>query len=645
MKNIGIFDPEGKNKNPFTGEKYSENYKILSNKWKNYPIYKDSEKILELMKNNRVLMIQSGTGSGKTVIIPKLALHRGNYKKNVVITGPKRTVTSSNADFAAKCLDVNLGSEVGYRYRGMSMVSDKTKLLFATDGLVLAWLKSGSEQFKNIDTLILDEVHERTVRMDLLLGLLKEALNKYKNLHLVLMSATIDVSPYKKFYKSLKLYSSPGAKLFPVKLHFLENKINPMFVLDEAGKIAIKILKSNPTQNILVFVPSANNCESGCKKLHKLLQKEKITALCAPLYSGLEQEKQDIAIKQGENQPIKVVFSTNVAESSVTVENLGYVIDTGYEWQPSYEPKKKLFLLEKKFASKAQLKQRHGRVGRVSEGSVYTLYTKKMFDKFLDYPIPDIQKSNLVQNTLELLVTYKTKSSLEKLWNKMMAVPSKQLRDDAWNELERLKLVNKTKITDLGLQVAEIKTDPIYGRLLIEAKENGVLLEMLAFISLSTVANTFTKWVLNLSFNNPVENIFKEWFDENGDPWTLLKLYITWKLVDDDEKEEWCLERNINHKLLTHVKSHYLTLKRMILPNSSNKTRFYFEETDYIPIIKNIFKSVLRPLTKVNDKGVYVDDMGNKCIWPYGVKYPEKACCLSGTVMGMNKIWWYVIGL
>ena len=162
---IGIFDPDGKNKNPFNDKEYSDEYKVLAKMWSNLPAYKKGKDIVKEIEKNDIILVKSETGSGKSVLVPKFAIHTLDYKGLTVMTLPKKIITQATAEFAAKTLDVEIGEYVGYQYRGERMVSNKTNLLFSTDGSIISMIKK-DPLLIDIDILIIDEAHERKIQID-----------------------------------------------------------------------------------------------------------------------------------------------------------------------------------------------------------------------------------------------------------------------------------------------------------------------------------------------------------------------------------------------------------------------------------------------------------------------------------------------
>ena len=375
MSDIGILDYKGNNKNPLTQNEFSHTYKLLAETWSKLPAYKEREKIIDIIKKSQVILIESSTGSGKTVLIPKYALHALNYTGKVAVTLPKREITISSANFSALTLDVKIGEEVGYQVKGNSNQSSKTKLLYATDGTIVARLLSDPE-LKDFDVVVIDEAHERKVQIDLLLFLLRETLKIRKNFKLIIMSATINVDLFKKYYNGFTFehITLAGETHFPIDSIFLDkvlsynNRINTGF--EKLIEVLTQIDKEGDVekfQDIMFFITSQNDAFNMCKRLHEIITKEqkdkvcKITCknkiLCLELFSGVDERKKKLALSKDyrdEGYNIKIIFTTNVAESSLTVDTIKYVIDNGHELSDSYDPKIRAFKLDKKLITHAQ---------------------------------------------------------------------------------------------------------------------------------------------------------------------------------------------------------------------------------------------------------------------------------------------------
>lgn len=496
---IGINDPFGLNINPLTNKPYQNlyqdeiktikgdllpaTYANLSRIWSNLLVYQNKDIILEGISNNQVLLAKAGTGVGKTVIIPKIALHAFNYQEKVITTIPKKIITKSTADFAAKCMDVKIGEEVGYYYKGENMTNRNgkdSKLIFTTTGSLISRMTGNDPLLKDYKCVIIDEAHERSVQTDILLLLLKEALLKRSDLKVVIMSATIDLQVFRNYFPKQKFGFSEvdaGSVLsYPIQDIYLKEK--PKDWIAESVKIIINILKTSDKGDILVFGKSKGDGSKLCQLLEQEIKKidksqVNFNPFCISLASGVSNEDEKLATDEiaylqlednkGNKYTRKVVVSTNVAESSLTVDGVEYVIDSGLQFTDGYYPEVKARSLLQETISKASATQRRGRCGRTKPGICYHLYSKKDFDKMRDYPIPDIQKTDLTSYFLDLLrLPYiKNVGDLKNLLKKFISPPHQSFIDDGLNTLSTLGCItnksNLGKLTILGEIVAKFR--------------------------------------------------------------------------------------------------------------------------------------------------------------------------------------------
>lgn len=416
----GIFDPEGLNPNPLNSKSYSSEYKVLGKFWSNLPAYSMSKQIVETIKCNDVVLIKSATGSGKSVLIPKLALHASDYMGKIIMTLPKKIITKKAAEFAAKTLDVELGEQVGFQYRGESLRSDKTILLYSTDGSVISMLKS-DPILRLIDIIIIDEAHERKVNIDLLLYLLKNSIAKRKEkklppLKLIIMSATINEEIFKSYYADYRFewLELAGTPNHPIQSIYLENSLdlrkNEYLVkgTELIGQIISNINSSNPEYpegDILFFVCTISECDKLADELGKVYS----DCFVMGLYSGFDSELEQYISNPykykelGTNYKRRLFISTNVAESSLTIDGIVYVIDSGLEISVKFDPTTNTNIMTKNFITQAQMTQRKGRAGRTKPGICYHLYTPKEEFDALKYPEPEIKCIDLKNTCLSLM--------------------------------------------------------------------------------------------------------------------------------------------------------------------------------------------------------------------------------------------------
>lgn len=642
MSKIGILDPEAKFNNPLTNEPYKNLYDDPSKPkseyvgkyidfakfWSNLPMYKQKTKeILKALKDNQVVLITAGTGAGKTVLLPKYLLHILNYDKKIAVTNPKKIPSEENANYAAIHLDVKLGEEVGIRYRGKKLDSDKTKLLYCTDGYLVATLNS-DPLLSKFSGVIIDEAHERNNNIDLLLILLKQVLLKRDDFKLVIMSATInaklfiDYFPKKKF--KFSHVHSEGTQLFPVKEYFIEESVNKFdnrgnlknkLYIKAAIKILNKILNTTEEGAILIFMPSKADLIQGCLTLELDMKQKNI--FCQPLSgSSLSTEKEyAISVDKYKSHPKgpykrKVVIGTEVVESSITIKGLKYVIDTGLSNQTKYYVKEGQNALEKKYISKASHLQRKGRVGRKSAGVCYNVFTKQEYDKlFPDYTISPILQSNIAQivlsnltgnyvNSVILPFNYKNakefdpnkKINLATFFNLFIEKPKEEYVNEALRKLRALGAISKNgKVTNRGYGMNKLNLEPEYSRMLIASYNYNVVDEisvLCAMLEIGKMSNFLSD--LSSKEKKKIEKVIL--FDElrnslksDSDHISLINIYK--KYNEQENKSEFCrkyyLNKNNFSKIGSLAKEFKYQIDRLV-KRESNYSKSKYLYTDKI---------------------------------------------------------------
>lgn len=443
-----ILDSKAESINWLNNKSYSSNYKRLAQSWSKLPMYTDKLSLLnffKMLESTNVMLIISQTGSGKTLITPKLLLkyiYTMNFNGNIVITNPKQLTTRDNAEFSAKISDVELGTIIGYKYKGSNkkFVSDKTRLLYVTDGLILATILNGDYLLSEYIAVIIDEAHERHIQIDLLLRLLKDVILARPEFRLIIMSATINADIFEKYYGSdsnIKFgsMSVSGKTNYPIQQNWLNPtiKINRSNYLDLAVDKCFEIISNNPG-NIIVFVPTQNDAINGCLKIKdncsKLMKTKTFKCdklYCVEVYSKMHDKNKKIAIDKDlyktKGYDYKIIFATNVAESSITFDGLIYVIDSGYELANYFDFNDNSYVVTKSYTSQAQIKQRIGRVGRTQSGTAFHLYTLETFNKFKPYPEPNILVVDLTDFMLNLIHHYKTIQNTLIIINQLITIP------------------------------------------------------------------------------------------------------------------------------------------------------------------------------------------------------------------------------
>jgi len=401
---------EGGSTNPLTGKPYSSRYYQIYEGRKGLPVYNFKAEFLENVRNNQTVILVGETGSGKTTQIPQFCTHvfTGD-RKLVSCTQPRRVAAMSVAKRVADEMDVVLGEQVGYTIRFEDITSNKTLLKYMTDGMLLREAMN-DPILSRYNVIILDEAHERTVSTDVLLGLLKEVLAKRKSLRLVVMSATLDAGKFQDYFDGAPLMKVPG-RLHPVEIFYTPEPERDY--LEAAYRTVMQIHMCEEEGDILLFLTGEQEIEDACKKVTeegRKLGPEYGEIKCLPLYSSLPPQMQQRIFeaapppkRTGGPPGRKVIVSTNIAETSLTIDGIVYVIDPGFSKQKVYNPRIRVESLLVTPISKASAQQRAGRAGRTKPGKAFRLYTENAFKKeLIEQTYPEILRSNLSGVVLHL---------------------------------------------------------------------------------------------------------------------------------------------------------------------------------------------------------------------------------------------------
>jgi len=573
---IGILDPDGINNNPFTNKPYSDNYKQLAKKWKELPAYTNPEKTIQNIIENQVILIVSGTGSGKTVLMPKFVMHTFNYKGKIAITLPKQTTAKEAAIYSANTLDVELGQQVGYKYRGSdkNAYNNNTNMLYATDGTIVAQLMKDPD-LKEYNAVIIDEAHERKVQIDFLIYLLKQVVMKRNDFKLIIMSATIDHLIFYNYFIGTKYIhmNISGKTNYPVRPIFLDKPINKHEYM-KAGIEKIKeILRVEKEGDIIFFVTSINEAFMVCNEIPQ-------TDFCVEVYSGMDKHKQELAIskdlyKTELGKKRKIIVATNVAESSLTIDGIKFVIDAGYQYINYFDPDRESDVLEKVLISQASAKQRRGRTGRTSIGICYHLYTQREYEGMNKFNLPEIKTANIYGECLHLLnfPLIQTIPNLKKVLTEFIEPPSEKYINYAIDLLLKLKLVEKDVITPLGKIISNMTIDPMQGLAIYHGYQLNCAKEIMMIVALMETSKNKISELFNAPNKNSPKYLkflkIKEALGKkSGDHMTFLHLMHKYhKLSKKNEKElnTWLYENHLKKHIFEKSYKYYKKMKNQVL--------------------------------------------------------------------------------
>lgn len=370
------------------------------------PVFAYREELLEAVDNYQTIIIVGETGSGKTTQIPQYLVEAGYTKngKKIGCTQPRRVAAMSVAARVSDEMNTKLGHEVGYSIRFEDCTSEKTIIKYMTDGMLLREFLNEPD-LNSYQVLIIDEAHERTLHTDILFGLVKDIAKYRKDLKILISSATLDAEKFSSYFDDAPIFRIPGRR-YPVTTYY--TKAPEADYLAAAATTVMQIHLTQPFGDILVFLTGQEEIESLQERLNfigKKLKGKMKELIVVPIYASLPPELQAEIFKPTPLGSRKVVLATNIAETSITIDGISYVIDPGFCKMNTYNPRNGLESLVITPCSRASANQRSGRAGRVGPGKCFRLYTSWAFKNEMDEnTVPEIQRTNLGNVVLLLKV-------------------------------------------------------------------------------------------------------------------------------------------------------------------------------------------------------------------------------------------------
>jgi len=620
----GIMDPEGRYPNPLTGQPYSKAYRYLAMEkrkpdgrqdgWVQFDTWRDRIDIIKKIHKSNILLVKIPPGTGKTVIVPKLLLHYFGYQKPVICTGPKQVTVEKSAEFAAKCLDVpyyamdDKGNEiknpeitkgenryptdlrlVGYKHGSEKRMSNaSTKLLFTTDGWIKETIIRSDANLSNYGGVIVDEVHERSVNIDIVIALLMEIIKRRPDFKVIFVSATMDLDLFQEYMKRIGLGNTYSTyTLQESKSPYTRTLVKDPKRVDSQQLVDVVYKKINEIilnpkltiGNILAFVTSESETGKIKKKIEKNMKNYPInnkpypiafTRITSQHDQKVATDKNSLAtVKPTPDAPQgfarKVVIATNVVESSVTFDDpLVYVIETGLSFEKIYNAKNYCFNTGKFEIAKASIDQRCGRTGRTCDGTCYQLYRQSDFDKFKEFTPPKILQEDLTGDFLNIIImpmNGNLQKGLEFL--SRMIEPPKNYQPAiyrAYNNLLNMDLIDSSgNITMLGricnsfnkfdLKIAKMVIGSFYLQCHNLAIPLGAILQTVMGFD-----DIFFKppgmdddRVLELQYEANIRRVM----DNRGDHLTLLRLYYFW--VNSPDPNAFAEQNGLNIHILKKI--------------------------------------------------------------------------------------------
>lgn len=453
------------------------------------PIYKLRDDLIKAVTDNQILIVIGETGSGKTTQITQYLGECGfTARGKIGCTQPRRVAAMSVAKRVAEEYGCRLGQEVGYTIRFEDCTSPETIIKYMTDGMLLRECLMEAE-LKSYSVIMLDEAHERTIHTDVLFGLLKTAVQKRPELKLIVTSATLDAVKFSQYFFKAPIFTIPG-RTFPVEV--LYTKEPETDYLDASLITVMQIHLREPPGDILLFLTGQEEIDTACEILYermKSLGPDVPELIILPVYSALPSEMQTRIFDPAPAGSRKVVIATNIAETSLTIDGIFYVVDPGFVKQKVYNSKTGMDSLVVTPISQAAAKQRAGRAGRTGPGKTYRLYTERAYrDEMLPTPVPEIQRTNLATTVLQL----KTMGINDLLHFDFMDAPPVESLVMALEQLHSLSaLDDEGLLTRLGRRMAEFPLEPNLSKMLIMSVALQCSDEILTIVSMLSVQNVF----------------------------------------------------------------------------------------------------------------------------------------------------------
>jgi len=520
--------------------------KTIKEQRQSLPIYTVRDELLDVLRENSVLIVVGETGSGKTTQLTQY-LHEARYSSYGMIgcTQPRRVAAVSVAKRVADEMGVALGQEVGYAIRFEDATSDKTVIKYMTDGMLLR--ESLNEpDLDRFSAIIVDEAHERSLHTDVLFGILRGVVARRRDLKLIVTSATLDADRFAAFFGGVPVFNIPG-RTFPVELMFARAP-NDDYV-EAAVKQALVIHLSMPPGDILVFMTGQEDIEVTCDVVaERLAQVENAPPLLIlPIYSQLPSEAQARIFEAAPPGTRKLIVATNIAETSLTVDGILYVVDCGFCKMKVFNSRTNMDSLQVWPVSQANANQRKGRAGRTGPGRCFRLYTEQQYaHELLPTTVPELQRTNLA-NVVLLLKSLGVRDLLEFAW--MDSPP----RENVINSMYQLWMLgaldNAGELTAIGRSMAEFPLEPSMSRVLLEAERLRCGAEMLTIVAMLAVPTVFFR---PREREEEADNMRDKFAVPESDHLTLLNVYERWK--QNNYSARWCNEHFLVVKALRKVR-------------------------------------------------------------------------------------------
>lgn len=573
------------------------------------PILEKREEIIDTLRRHQVVVITGATGSGKTTQIPKMCLEAGRGMTGFIgCTQPRRIAAVSIARRIAEELGEEPGRSVGYKIRFEDRTDRRGLIKIMTDGILL--MEAQYDRFlRHYDTLIIDEAHERSVTIDFILGILKNITGKRRDLKVVITSATIDPERFSRAFDNAPMIEVSG-RTFPVEVRYRpvdqdDDDEGPVGYIEAALGAVEELKRERGSGHILIFMPTEQDIRDTCEVLSgRNYRNTLVMPLFARLPSGDQQH-----IFQSTRQD-KIIVATNVAETSITVPGIRYVIDTGLARIAEYRPQTRTMGLPVKAVSRSSAIQREGRCGRVESGVCIRLYSEEDYEKRPLNTPPEILRTNLAEVILRMMH--------QKLGHvsafPFIDPPSPRAVRDGYDILLELGAIQPEgpdySLTERGVHMARLPLDPRIARIILEARDEGCLDEALVVAAALSIQDPRER---PPDRERQSDDARKPFVNPSSDFITLLNI---WKAFEDDSragatenrKRAWCRDHFLSYRRMREWRSVRDELKAILDesgPGAQKKIRRPTGEALYEALHRSVLAGYLSQFAMKKEKNIY----------------------------------------
>ncbi|KAJ8249225.1 hypothetical protein GJAV_G00232530 [Gymnothorax javanicus] len=560
------------------------------------PIFAVRQQLLNIIRDNSIVIVVGETGSGKTTQLTQY-LHEDGYTSYGMVgcTQPRRVAAMSVAKRVSEEMGSNLGEEVGYAIRFEDCTSEKTVIKYMTDGILLRESLRESD-LDHYSAVIMDEAHERSLNTDVLFGLLREVVSRRSDLKLIVTSATMDSDKFAAFFGNVPIFHIPG-RTFPVDVLF--SKTPQEDYVEAAVKQALQVHLSGMVGDILIFMPGQEDIEVTSDQIVERLEDlESAPPLAVlPIYSQLPSDLQAKIFQKAPDGVRKCIVATNIAETSLTVDGIMFVIDAGYCKLKVFNPRIGMDALQVYPISQANANQRSGRAGRTGPGQCYRLYTQSAFkNEMLTTTIPEIQRTNLA-NVVLLLKSLGVQDLL--MFHFMDPPPEDNMLNSMYQLWILGALDNTGGLTPTGRLMVEFPLDPALSKMLIVSCDMGCSADILIIVSMLSVPAIFYRPKGREEESDQVREKFSV---PESDHLTYLNVYLQWK--NNNYSSIWCNEHFIHTKAMRKVREVRAQLKDIMVQQRLNLVSC---GSDWDIIRKCICAAYFHQAAKLKGIGEYVN--------------------------------------